>query len=80
VCIWEIGLDAIKGSLTAAAAISVVAAGKTFANTFADALNAPAAEYLPPLDPDGLFLFETVLHASDTFLFSIFFICLSGFT
>ncbi|KAG6841879.1 hypothetical protein C0991_005609 [Blastosporella zonata] len=56
VCIWEITLGATKVLLSASEGRLLAAAGDAFRLNFADALNAPAAEFLPPLDPDVTFV------------------------
>ncbi|KAJ7579122.1 hypothetical protein C8J56DRAFT_337033 [Mycena floridula] len=60
VCIWEIHLGDIKGILAAQDATLIAAAGQAFRINFADPLNGPAAEYLPPLYPDLTFVKVTV--------------------
>ncbi|KAG6911117.1 hypothetical protein DXG01_003857 [Tephrocybe rancida] len=54
ICIWEINLGATKALLSAAEGRLLAAAGNAFRLNFADALNAPADEYILPLDPDGM--------------------------
>ena len=53
VCIWEIVVGNVKASLSAHEAKALLAAGNTFRLNFVDLVNSPAAEYLPPADPDG---------------------------
>jgi hypothetical protein len=53
VCIWEIKVGDVKASMSYGDVQAAVAAGKSFVFNFADAANAPAAELLPELAPDG---------------------------
>lgn len=54
VCIWEISVGAVKALLSVPDAAIIAAAGQGFRLNFADTLNAPAAEYLPPEPPDRM--------------------------
>lgn len=54
VCIWEVHIGNVKTVLSASDAALMVAASNAFRLNFSDLANAPAAEYLPILDPDGL--------------------------
>ncbi|KAI3619034.1 fermentation associated protein [Moniliophthora roreri] len=56
VCIWEIVLGRFKACLNASDALVLASAGNAFRVNFADILNAPAADYIPPLYPDLNFL------------------------
>jgi hypothetical protein len=53
VCIWEIVVGNVKASLSAHEANALLAASNNFRLNFVDLVNSPAAEYLPPADPDG---------------------------
>ncbi|KAG6903050.1 hypothetical protein C0995_007483 [Termitomyces sp. Mi166 len=53
VCIWEVNLGPTKVLLSASQGRLLAAAGNAFRLNFVDALNAPASEYLLPVDPDG---------------------------
>ena len=52
-CIWEIVVGNVRASLSAHEAKALLAAGYSFRLNLADLVNSPAAEYLPPVDPDG---------------------------
>ena len=52
-CIWEIVVGNVKASLSAHEAKVLLAAGDAFRLNFVDLVNSPAAEYLPPADPDS---------------------------
>jgi hypothetical protein len=52
-CIWEVHLGHIKAIFSASDGWILAAAGNAFRLNFADYPNAPAAEYLLPIDPDG---------------------------
>ncbi|GLB37483.1 putative fermentation associated protein [Lyophyllum shimeji] len=56
VCIWEIRLGRVKALLSALDGKILAAAGDAFRLNFADIANAPAKQYLPPLDPDVTFV------------------------
>ncbi|CAL1706934.1 unnamed protein product [Somion occarium] len=56
VCIWEIQLLSVKGILSTLKARILQAAGSAFGFGFSDPLNAPAAEFAIPSDPDVTFL------------------------
>ncbi|RDB25364.1 Protein CSF1 [Hypsizygus marmoreus] len=56
VCIWEIHLGSIKALLSASEGRQLLAAGNAFRLNYADFPNAPATEYLPPVDPDVTFV------------------------
>ncbi|KAG6900261.1 hypothetical protein C0993_000714 [Termitomyces sp. T159_Od127] len=56
VCIWEVNVGPTKVLLPASGGRLLAAAGNAFRLNFVDALNAPAYEYLPPVEPDGRFL------------------------
>ncbi|KAF8210348.1 hypothetical protein K438DRAFT_1959629 [Mycena galopus ATCC 62051] len=56
VCIWEIGLGAVKAVLSAKDATILSSAGRTFGLNFEDISNAPAATYLVPVPPDVTYL------------------------
>ena len=53
VCIWEIDVGAIKGSITPQEAQGISLALSSFNLGFEDELNAPAEELAIPVDPDG---------------------------
>lgn len=53
-CIWEFHVGRIMGRMTALEARIFMAAARQFGFTFSDPLNAPAAEYDVPSDPDGI--------------------------
>ena len=53
VCIWEIHIGAVRSILSAADGRILAAAGSAFGLNFSDPLNAPAAEFSVPLDPDS---------------------------
>lgn len=54
ICVWEICLGHIKGVLSASEGRILAAAGNTFILNFGDMVNAPAAEFSLPSDPDGM--------------------------
>lgn len=60
VCVWEIQLGSVKASLSASDAILLAAAGNFFRLNFVDIVNAPASEFVHPLDPDITFYKVTV--------------------
>jgi hypothetical protein len=60
VCIWEINLGRVKAILCASEARLFAAAGNAFRLNFVDFLNAPAAEFLLPIDPDGALSFKVI--------------------
>jgi hypothetical protein len=53
VCVWEIQLGGVKASLSASDARLLAAAGNFFRLNFVDIVNAPASEFVHPLDPDS---------------------------
>ncbi|KAF7376210.1 hypothetical protein MSAN_00036100 [Mycena sanguinolenta] len=53
VCIWEIGLGAVKAVLSARDATILSSAATAFGLNFEDLSNAPAATYLVPVLPDA---------------------------
>jgi len=53
VCIWEIDVGAVKGSITPQEAQGISLALSSFSFGFEDELNAPAEELTIPVDPDG---------------------------
>jgi hypothetical protein len=53
VCVWEITIGTIKASSTSTEAASAIAALQSFGFNMKDPVNAPAADLLPPLLPDG---------------------------
>lgn len=55
-CIWEFHIGRFVGRMTALEARAFMASGRQFGFTFSDPLNAPAAEYDVPSDPDGMLL------------------------
>jgi hypothetical protein len=58
-CIWKIHYGHIKTLLSSASAGKILmAAGNALRFNFSDPLNAPAADYIVPIDPDG----ETMAH------------------
>ncbi|KAF8070507.1 hypothetical protein FPV67DRAFT_1756074, partial [Lyophyllum atratum] len=56
ICIWEIHLGRVRSLLSASEGILLAAAGNAFRLNFADLANAPALQYLPPIDPDVTFV------------------------
>ncbi|KAF7969728.1 hypothetical protein HWV62_26142, partial [Athelia sp. TMB] len=56
ICVWEICLGHIKGVLSASEGRILAAAGNTFILNFGDMVNAPAAEFSLPSDPDVTFM------------------------
>ncbi|KAJ6499231.1 hypothetical protein C8R45DRAFT_108777 [Mycena sanguinolenta] len=56
VCIWEIGLGAVKAVLSARDATILSSAGTAFGLNFEDLSNAPAAAYVVPVLPDVTYL------------------------
>lgn len=52
-CIWDIHIGRVMAHLTTIEARVLAAAANAFALNFSDPLNAPAAEYDIPADPDG---------------------------
>ena len=53
VCFWELNLGAVKGLLSAPQGRTLQSAIDSFTMNFKDPINAPAAEFALPLDPDG---------------------------
>jgi hypothetical protein len=53
VCIWEIGVGAVNGSITPQEVQSISLALSSFRLNFTDELNVPAEELITPVDPDG---------------------------
>ena len=53
VCFWELNLGAVKGLLSAPQGRTLQSAVDVFTMNFKDPINAPAAEFALPLDPDG---------------------------
>ncbi|XP_006461147.1 hypothetical protein AGABI2DRAFT_185437 [Agaricus bisporus var. bisporus H97] len=54
-CIWEINLRHCKLDMTINDAQILAEAGRSFGLGFKDVVNAPAAEYMPPVEPDITF-------------------------
>lgn len=54
VCIWEIDVGCIKALLSASEGRLLAAAGEAARLNYVDFPNAPATEFLPPVDPDGM--------------------------
>lgn len=52
-CIWEIKVGDVSTTLSASDAMMLMAVGKTFGLHFVDHVNAPADEFIPPLDADS---------------------------
>lgn len=52
-CIWEINLRHCKLDMTINDAQILAEAGRSFGLGFKDVVNAPAAEYMPPVEPDS---------------------------
>jgi hypothetical protein len=52
-CIWEINVGAVSGTLSASEAKMLGAVGNSFRLHFVDHVNAPADDFMPPLDPDS---------------------------
>ena len=57
-CLWEIVVGNVKASMSALEAKALLAAGISFRLNFVDLVNSPAAEYLPPVDPDSWYNFR----------------------
>jgi hypothetical protein len=57
VCIWEVHLGHVKAIISASDGRILAAAGQAFRLNFADLPNAPAVEYLPVIERDGMFQF-----------------------
>ncbi|KAF4621408.1 hypothetical protein D9613_000735 [Agrocybe pediades] len=55
VCLWEISVGKTKASMSTDEAMFFAAAGDSFGLNFTDLVNAPAAEFLPAVDPDVTF-------------------------
>jgi hypothetical protein len=53
VCIWEVHLGSFRASLSAWEARVFAATGDAFRMNFKDSVNAPAAEYAVPVEPDS---------------------------
>ena len=53
VCFWELNFGAMKGLLSAPQGRTLQSAIDAFTMNFKDPINAPAAEFALPLDPDG---------------------------
>ncbi|KAI9437708.1 hypothetical protein H4582DRAFT_1957102, partial [Lactarius indigo] len=56
VCFWELNFGAMKGLLSAPQGRTLQSAIDAFTMNFKDPINAPAAEFALPLDPDVTFL------------------------
>ncbi|KAF6761220.1 hypothetical protein DFP72DRAFT_34729 [Ephemerocybe angulata] len=54
-CIWEISVGAVSASVSASEAKILGAVGNAFRVHFVDHVNAPAEEYMPPLESDITF-------------------------
>lgn len=54
VCTWEIQLGQVRTVLSASDARILAAVGNAFRVNFADLFNAPSADFLPRVDPDGM--------------------------
>ncbi|KAJ3575090.1 hypothetical protein NP233_g1335 [Leucocoprinus birnbaumii] len=73
-CIWEFTTGHMKLDMTLADAQLLSHIGRSFGLGFVDLTNAPAAEFMPPIDPDITFYklnvksLETVLRANGTAL------------
>jgi hypothetical protein len=52
-CIWEINLRHCKLDMSINDARTLTEAGSSFGLGFKDVVNAPAAEYMPPVEPDS---------------------------
>ncbi|KAF9465079.1 hypothetical protein BDZ94DRAFT_1351083 [Collybia nuda] len=64
VCIWEISIGRAKALLCASEARLFAAAGNAFRLNYVDFPNAPASEFLLPIDPDVTFI-KFTLAATD---------------
>jgi hypothetical protein len=53
VCFWELNFGAMKGLLSAPQGRTLQSAIDAFTMNFKDPINAPAAEFALPSDPDG---------------------------
>ncbi|KAF4598557.1 hypothetical protein EYR38_006961 [Pleurotus pulmonarius] len=69
-CIWEVRVGQVKGILSAWEGETLAVAGRSFGLNYVDAANAPAAEYMPPLDPDITILKFTLSSLDLTWLAS----------
>lgn len=56
VCFWELNFGAMKGLLSAPQGRTLQSAMDAFTMNYKDLINAPAAEFALPLDPDGMHL------------------------
>lgn len=65
VCVWEIKLGSIKGIMSAEQIRILAASGQAFGLNFDDSANAPAAQYQPAADPDGMSGFLSVTSESN---------------
>jgi hypothetical protein len=55
-CLWDFEIGAVRGFCSPTFLFHLNSVQKVFGVNFADAENAPAAYYSPPLDPDGEFI------------------------
>lgn len=53
VCIWEIQVDSLRTAFSAYEGNIITTVMDVFRLNFDDPLNAPAAEFMLPTDPDG---------------------------
>ncbi|KAH8828053.1 hypothetical protein DL96DRAFT_1601498 [Flagelloscypha sp. PMI_526] len=56
VCIWEVSVGDIHGSMSASEGQVFASVGQSFKTSFSDIINAPAAEFQAPSIPDVTFL------------------------
>jgi hypothetical protein len=54
VCFWELNFGAVKGMLSVSQCQTLQSALDAFTMNYKDPINAPAAEFALPSDPDGL--------------------------
>ena len=52
-CMWEIVVGKVKGTLSTSEAEILMLVGKSFMRGFSDPFNAPAAEFIATSDRDG---------------------------
>lgn len=55
-CIWEINLGHCKLDMSLGDVQILAQAGRSFGLGFTDLANAPATEYMPPVDPDSMYI------------------------
>lgn len=60
-CVWELHLGDIKSISPAWEGRILMSAVNSFRLGFSDSLNAPATEYMLPVDPDSKFLYASIV-------------------